>query len=80
MWDFREEENIMRLVGNILTILGYYVLLHVDQAAGGYIKCVGFLLIIPFIVKYKLWDYLVVLGFFLALDISNLIKLGMVVN
>lgn len=65
----------LRVVGNAFTMLGYFTLLHVDPLIGSSIKIVGFILTIPFVFRMKYYDFLVLIGFFGLMDISNVIKL-----
>ncbi len=64
-----------RYLGNFLIIVGYFVLLYVDIKIGLIIKVIGGLFTIPFAIKFKLWDVLVLCGFFGALEITKIIQL-----
>lgn len=66
--------NRLRYLGNLLTIIGYTILLHVDPLIGGIIKVVGFSLVIPSCYKLKLYDVIFLLSVFAVLDISAVIK------
>lgn len=66
---------LARYVGNALSIIGYFVLLHIDPLLGSCIKIVGLSLVTPFCIKLKLWDVVFVFGFFGVLDASNVFKL-----
>lgn len=70
-----ERESLYRYIGNIFLITGYFTLLWVNPIVGLIIKCIGGALSVPFAVKYKLWDVVVICGFFFALDIAKLIQL-----
>lgn len=65
----------IRIFGNCLTLVGYFVLLYVNPIAGSSLKVLGVSLIVPFCIKWKLWDVVVLVAFFAALDISNIIRL-----
>jgi hypothetical protein len=67
--------SFCRYVGNILLVIGYYILLWGDQKVGLVLKCVGGMLSIPFAVKYKLWDVIFLCGFFTVIEITKLMHL-----
>jgi len=67
--------SILRYLGNILLIVGYQTMLWGDFKYGLLIKCVGGILTIPFAVKLKLYDVLVLCGFFTVNEIAKLVHL-----
>ena len=64
----------LRVVGNAITVIGYFILLHVNPVVGSSLKISGFLMIVPFCWRAKLYDVIALAGFFMALDLSNLIR------
>lgn len=66
---------LARYLGNALSIVGYFVLLHVDPLLGSSIKIMALCLITPFCIKLKLWDVVFVFGFYGVLDASNIITI-----
>jgi hypothetical protein len=66
---------VARYLGNICSVVGYLILLHVDPILGSSIKLVGFCFSTPFCIRLKLWDVVFLFAFFGILDLSNLIKL-----
>ena len=64
----------LRIFGNALAIFGYFIILYIHGPLGSLVKLVGFILMMPFVVSSKLWDLLLTLGFFGALDLSNVIR------
>jgi hypothetical protein len=56
-------------------MFGYFVMLWYDLKVGLILKCIGGILCIPFAIKHKFWDVLVVCGFFGAIEIAKLIQL-----
>lgn len=66
---------LARYLGNVLSIVGYFVLLHVDPLLGSTIKIVSLFLVTPFCIKLKLWDVVFVFGFYGMLDLTNIVKL-----
>ena len=65
----------LRYIGNLILIIGYFVLLHVNMSLGLIIKCIGGVLTIPFAIQNKLWDVLFLCGFFGIIETIKLIQL-----
>ena len=68
---------IARLIGNLGNILGYFLVLNVDPLLGSIVKVISLLLCIPFCVKIKLWDVVILFGIFMAIDLHNIYTLVM---
>jgi len=67
--------SILRYLGNIFLIVGYQTMLWGDFKYGLLVKCIGGILTIPFAVKLKLYDVLVLCGFFTVNEIAKLFHL-----
>lgn len=63
---------ILRYVGNIFLIIGYFFLLHVSVKMGLILNLIGGFLTVPFAVQNKLWDVLVICAFFTVIEIVKL--------
>jgi len=63
----------MRIVGSIGVIIAYFVILHVNILAGVIINFIADLISIPYFVKTKAWDVVLMLSFLLAISMSKLI-------
>jgi hypothetical protein len=72
---FMKNTDVMRYVGNILLLSGYFVLLWGDPKVGLLVKCIGNGFVIPFAIKYKFWDILILCGFYAAIEVPKLIQL-----
>ena len=64
-----------RWLGNALTIVGYGFILHVDPLIGSGLKILGFSLVIPSVIKYKMYDVVALATVFIALDLSNILRI-----
>ena len=64
----------MRVVGSIGVIVAYFVILHVNILAGVIINFIADLISIPYFVKTKAWDVVIMLSFLLAISISKLVS------
>ena len=63
----------MRVVGSIGVIVAYFVILHVNILAGVIINFIADLISIPYFVKTKAWDVVLMLSFLLAISFSKLL-------
>jgi len=70
--------SVLRYLGNLLLIVGYQIMLWGDFKNGLIIKLIGGLLTVPFAIKLKLWDVLILCAFFGITEISKLIQLFLV--
>jgi len=68
--------NFLRYIGNILLLTGYFFLLWGDLQLGLIVKCLGNILVIPFAIKYKFWDILVLCAFYAAIEVPKLIQVS----
>jgi len=64
-----------RYVGNLFIIVGYYILLWKSETMGLTIKLIGSFLVIPSLYVLKLWDALIICGFFALIEFSRLLYL-----
>ena len=71
----KDRATLLRLFGNLLLIVGYFTLLYTNFKIGLTIKFIGGFLCIPSMIKLKLWDALVIVGFFASIEGTKLIQL-----
>jgi|TARA_R100000908_G_scaffold64740_2_gene49767 hypothetical protein len=64
----------MRVTGSIAVIVAYFAILHVNVLLGVIINFIADLISIPYFVKTKAWDVVVMLGFLLAISFSKLLS------
>ena len=64
----------MRVVGSITVIAAYFVVLHVNLTAGVVMNVIADTISIPYFVKTKSWDIVVMLGLLLAISFSKLLS------
>lgn len=67
--------TILRYLGNLFLIVGYHVLLWGDEKFGLTIKLLGGLLLVPSFFSFKMWDALILCGFYAVIELSRLIHL-----
>jgi hypothetical protein len=66
--------TVMRIMGSIMVIAAYFVVLHVNLTAGVIMNVIADTISIPFFVKTKSWDIVIMLGFLLAISFSKLLS------
>ncbi len=64
---------IMRIVGSGLVIIAYFIVLHVDVMLGVATHFIADLISIPYFVRTKSWDVVVMLTFLLVISLSKLL-------
>ncbi len=70
-------QNILRVLGSILLIVGYFFILYVSVYWGCWIRLLGNLAMIPFAIKIRTWDIVVLEAFFSVIDASKIIQLSL---
>lgn len=69
--------TVLRILGSILLIIGYFLILYVDVKIGCIARLLGNLAMIPFAAKIKAWDVVALETFFSVIDASKIIQLSL---
>ncbi len=64
---------IGRIVGSILVVSAYFVVLHIDTAVGVVMHFVADAISIPYFIRTKSWDVVIMLSFLLCISFSKLV-------
>ena len=64
-----------RILGSTLVILGYFVLLHVNLLAGVIISLTADVLSLPYFIRTKTWDVVVMISFMSAVSLSKIVSI-----
>ena len=64
----------LRILGSTLIVVSYFVVLHVDAKLGVVVHLVADSVTIPYFIKYKMWDMVIMLGFLTTIGISKLLS------
>ena len=64
--------TLMRIVGSIGVILAYFTILHINVLVGVIINFVADFISIPYFIRTKAWDVVIMLTFLLTISISKL--------
>jgi hypothetical protein len=63
----------MRVVGSVLVITAYFTILHINTTLGVVIQMVGDSISIPYFVRTKSWDIVIMVTFLLVISVSHLL-------
>lgn len=61
-----------RILGSILVVSAYFVILHVNVTAGVIMNLIADCISIPYFIRTKSWDVVIMLVFLLAISSSKL--------
>jgi|TARA_A200000159_G_C6988299_1_gene200525 hypothetical protein len=61
------------MVGSALVIIAYFIVLHVNVLVGVTAHFVADLISIPYFIKTKSWDVVIMLAFLLFISLSKLL-------
>tara|TARA_R100000951_G_scaffold112712_2_gene113444 strand:+ start:605 stop:817 length:213 start_codon:yes stop_codon:yes gene_type:complete len=64
----------MRIVGSVGVITAYFTILHINVLVGVIINFIADLVSIPYFVRTKAWDVVIMLSFLLSISISKLLS------
>ena len=67
--------NWMRISANVCVLGGYFLLLNVDLFTGISIRLLSAALVLPWMVRHKLWDSCAVVGLMGGIDLHKFIML-----
>jgi hypothetical protein len=65
----------MRITGSILVITAYFVVLHINMTLGVMLHFVADMISVPYFIRTKSWDVVIMLMFLLAISFSKLLTL-----
>ena len=63
----------MRIVGSALVITAYFVVLHVSVTIGVTLHFIADLISVPYFIRTKSWDVVIMLTFLLIISLSKLL-------
>ena len=61
-----------RIIGSFLVVSAYFVILHINITMGVLMQFVADAISIPYFIRTKSWDVVVMLGFLLIISSSKL--------
>ena len=63
----------LRVIGSALVIVAYFIVLHVNVLVGVATHLIADLISVPYFIKTKSWDVVIMLAFLLFISLSKLI-------
>ncbi|WLW36971.1 hypothetical protein [Synechococcus phage S-8S29] len=57
-----------------MIVLSYFVVLYIDAKLGVVVHLVADAVTIPYFLKYKMWDMVIMLGFLTTIGVSKLLS------
>lgn len=66
-------DEIARVIGSGAVILGYFIVLHVNTALGVVFHIVGDGLAVPYFIRTKSWDVVIMIGFLEVISFSKVV-------
>ena len=63
----------MRIVGSFLVITAYFIVLHVNVTMGVVLHFIADLISVPYFIRTRSWDVVIMLGFLLTISMSKLV-------
>ena len=62
-----------RVAGSVLVVSAYFVILHVSAGLGAGIQLIGDAVTVPYFIRTKSWDVVIMLAFLLVISLSKLV-------
>lgn len=63
----------MRILGSALVIIAYFIILHVSTTLGVVVQTIGDGISIPYFIRTKSWDVVIMVTFILIISLSHLL-------
>jgi hypothetical protein len=63
---------LARIIGSFLVVSAYFVILHVNLTVGVGMQFIADLISIPYFIRTKSWDVVIMLAFLLIISFSKL--------
>lgn len=63
----------LRIIGSIGVIAAYFIILHVDVTTGVGLNLVADAISIPYFIRTKSWDVVIMIAFLLTISLSKIL-------
>ena len=67
--------DLLRWVGNVSLVIGHFVMLYVSLSVGLLICFISNSMVLPWAVRDRLWDVVIILCFFSVIEGTKLLSL-----
>ena len=68
-----KRDEILRVIGSVSVVIGYITLTHVNVYGGVMIHFIGDLISVPYFIRTKSWDIVIMISFLTTASISKLL-------
>jgi len=69
-----KSDIVARMIGSVLVIAAYFVVLHVDTFWGVWINLIGDAISVPYFIRTKSWDVVIMIAFLVTIGASKLVQ------
>ena len=66
----------MRVIGSCLVIASYFITLHLDMVIGVIVHQIALVISVPYFIKLKAWDVVIMMMFLMSIGTGRLITSG----
>ena len=66
----------LRVLGSVLVIISYFIVLHISAPIGAIGNMIGDGISLPFFIRTKSWDVVIMIAFLMVISISRLVTVG----
>ncbi len=66
-------DTVGRVIGSFLVVTAYFIILHVNVSLGVIMQFVGDFISVPFFIRTKSWDVVIMLAFLLIISSTKLL-------
>ena len=66
-------DTVGRIIGSFLVVSAYFVILHVNVTVGVFMQFIADAISVPFFIRTKSWDVVIMLAFLLAISSTKLL-------
>ena len=67
-------DTLLRILGSSLTVFGYYMILFQDVWTGVLVSLIGNVVSIPWFVRSRCWDVVLLLGITTSIEMTRLLS------
>ena len=67
-------DTLGRVIGSVLIVISYFVVLHVSATIGATMYLVSNFISIPYFVRTKGWDVVIMLSFLIVISMTKLLS------
>lgn len=68
-------DETARVIGSAVVILGYFIVLHINTTLGVVFHIIGDGLAIPYFIRTKSWDVVIMIGFLEVISFSKVLAI-----